>query len=165
MLFYGKCSEEENHERSGDRNRMTYNDNRVSKPSRAQRVFFRVRDLLFIAAVLAIALTFFLLSKRDLSGSSLEAHVYIDGELVDRIVLETGVDKDYSYPVRPAVRLHQYPDRTIAVIVSDCPDKTCINTGKIGKPGAFAACVPNRVLVTIVETDMTDTTQEVDVVT
>lgn len=165
MLFCGKCSKEENHEWSGDRNRMNHNDNSDSKPSRAQRVFFRARDLLFIAVVLAIALTFFLVSRRNVSDSFLEAHVYIDGELVDRIELQTGVEQDYSYASRPAVRLHQYADRTIAVIVSDCPDKTCIKTGKIGKPGAFVACVPNRVLVTIVETDMTDTTQEVDVVT
>ncbi|NMA17320.1 MAG: NusG domain II-containing protein [Clostridiaceae bacterium] len=144
---------------------MMYNDKSDSKPSRAQRVFFRARDLLFLAIVLAIALTFFLLSSKDVSGSSLEAHVYIDGELVDRIVLQAGVDKDYSYASRPTVQLHQYADQTVAVIVSDCPDKTCINTGRIGKPGAFVACVPNRFLVTIVATEMTDTTQEVDVVT
>lgn len=165
MLFCGKCSKEENHERSGDQIRMTHDDNKASKPSRAQRVFFRARDLLFLAIVLAIALTFFLLSSKDVSGSSLEAHVYIDGELVDRIVLQAGVDKDYSYASRPAIQLHQYADQTVAVIVSDCPDKTCINTGRIGKPGAFVACVPNRFLVTIIATEMTDTTQEVDVVT
>ncbi len=161
MLFCRKCSKQEDHERSDDRNLVTHDD----KPSRAQRVFFRARDLLFLVVLLAIALTFFLLSRKDVSSSSLEAQVYIDGELVDRIVLKAGVDQDHRFAARPAVRLHQYADRTIAVIVSDCPDKTCINTGKIGKPGAFAACVPNRVLVVIVETGTTDSIQEVDVVT
>ncbi|MCR4427149.1 MAG: NusG domain II-containing protein [Firmicutes bacterium] len=35
------------------------------------------------------------------------------------------------------------------VIASPCPDKICISMGWLSREGDFAACLPNRVLVTV----------------
>jgi len=38
---------------------------------------------------------------------------------------------------------------TVRVISSPCPEKICIKTGRISKPGQWIACLPNRVFITI----------------
>lgn len=38
----------------------------------------------------------------------------------------------------------------VRVIDSDCPDKICINRGWINRPTAPIACLPNRVIVSVV---------------
>lgn len=40
-------------------------------------------------------------------------------------------------------------DNEIAFVDSDCPDKTCIRQGFIGNSGEYAACLPNRLILTI----------------
>ncbi len=38
----------------------------------------------------------------------------------------------------------------IRVLKSDCPQKICVQTGWISKPGQTIICVPNKVLIEIV---------------
>ena len=38
---------------------------------------------------------------------------------------------------------------TIAITESDCPDRVCINTGKISKEGQSIICVPGEIVITV----------------
>ena len=40
-------------------------------------------------------------------------------------------------------------DGTVRVTSSPCPEKICIKTGRISKPGQWIACLPNRVFISI----------------
>ncbi len=40
-------------------------------------------------------------------------------------------------------------DGTVRVVSSPCPEKICIKTGRISKPGQWIACLPNRVFISI----------------
>lgn len=40
-------------------------------------------------------------------------------------------------------------DESIAMIEADCPDKVCLNTGFISKPGESIVCLPHKVMVQI----------------
>ncbi|MDO8880014.1 MAG: NusG domain II-containing protein [Coriobacteriia bacterium] len=40
-------------------------------------------------------------------------------------------------------------DGAVAVTEADCPDHTCVRTGRISAPGSVIACVPNGVIVRI----------------
>jgi hypothetical protein len=40
-------------------------------------------------------------------------------------------------------------DGTVEVVSSPCPQKICIKTGRISKPGQWIACLPNRVFISI----------------
>jgi len=40
-------------------------------------------------------------------------------------------------------------DGAVRVISSPCPEKICIKTGAISKPGQWIACLPNRVFISI----------------
>jgi hypothetical protein len=37
----------------------------------------------------------------------------------------------------------------VQVISSPCPEKICVKTGRISKPGQWIACLPNRVFISI----------------
>ena len=38
---------------------------------------------------------------------------------------------------------------SVEVLSSPCPEKICIKTGRISKPGQWIACLPNRVFISI----------------
>ena len=40
-------------------------------------------------------------------------------------------------------------DGAVRVVSSPCPEKICIKTGRISKPGQWIACLPNRVFISI----------------
>ena len=39
--------------------------------------------------------------------------------------------------------------KTVRIIDSPCPNKTCIAAGAISKPGQWVACLPNQVFVSV----------------
>ena len=58
-----------------------------------------------------------------------EATVHVPGPLGDTVV---------------AIR-----DGAVEVLSSPCPEKICIKTGKVSKPGQWIACLPNKVFVAV----------------
>ncbi len=57
------------------------------------------------------------------------------GEVVNKIVIEDG----YCYMEE-----------------AECPDHLCIKQGKVNKSGQTIVCLPNRVVVTVVDSDSSD---------
>lgn len=47
-------------------------------------------------------------------------------------------------------------DQKVRVISSACPDKLCIHSGWIDRPGQMLVCLPNRVVVKIVSDQQQD---------
>lgn len=118
-------------------------------------VFSRRRDLFVIAGLLAVAAALHLLSQAAAGrGAELprEAEVWHQGQLVERIPMRSGEERDFHFSWNEAVVLHRYADGSVAFILSDCPDQVCVRTGRLRDPGRFAACLPNQVLVTVVAT-------------
>jgi len=52
----------------------------------------------------------------------------------------------------------------IRVLEADCPDRVCVVTGWLSRPGQLAACVPGRLLVRMVDASEGDPSGDVDVV-
>ena len=73
--------------------------------------------------------------------------LYVDNKPQSRIDLTK--DGDIRVPGRENVVL-RVKKRSVAFIISDCPDKVCIKTGYISQPGQAAVCLPNRTAVKIV---------------
>ena len=71
------------------------------------------------------------------------AVIEADGKEVKRISLKDNADVEIN-GVKIIVE-----DGCAWVEHSDCPDKTCVKTGKISKTGQRAVCLPNRVMVYI----------------
>ncbi len=103
--------------------------------------FFKPADFIIIIIFAVIALLFFLPQK----GQAQKAVITKDGEIFAEIVMTDNTDETIAVG-NVTIKIE---GRTVAVTDSDCPDKTCVKTGKLTKAGQGSACVPNRVSVFI----------------
>lgn len=98
-------------------------------------------DIALFVIIIAIAVTGILLMSG--SGGGKTATVRVDGIALRKVDL--GVDQIFKVgDVTLKVK-----DGSIAFIESDCPHKECIKAGWMRIPGSSAACLPNRVSVTV----------------
>ena len=111
-------------------------------------------DIIIIAALLAIALAgvyiYFFSTRND------QAVIVI---LVDGVTTETyplyqaGRDEFLDVPgVNGITRVH-LQDGRVCVVESACPDKICVQTGWISNSARPIACLPNRVIIKIIDAD------------
>ncbi len=65
------------------------------------------------------------------------------------------LDRDTPIPVPGPIGTTEViiENRLVRVVDSPCPEKLCIRMGAISTPGAWIACLPNRVFVHIVGRD------------
>lgn len=82
------------------------------------------------------------------------AEIRQDGQVVQRVQL-TGHTGITEFPVNFAqdgqlrhnhIRVE---NEKIAVDEADCPDKICVHTGAISKPGEIIACLPHKLIIEI----------------
>lgn len=104
------------------------------------------QDVVLIAVLLAFAGALGLWFQFRPAGS-LTAVVEENGKVVQRIDLDrqTGAE-EIDLGGQYHVKLLAEPG-TISFLSSDCPDKICIRTGKLTRPGQSAVCLPARVSV------------------
>lgn len=123
-----------------------------SKIKKRLRLFSRA-DIILIALIAAVSAVIWLINRSMYSGVAARAEVYYYSELVETIDLGEGNGRYFSIPQNENVVLFLDGKGNIQFIKSDCPDKVCINTGKIRVPGQYAACLPNGIVVKIVAAD------------
>jgi hypothetical protein len=122
------------------------------------RVRFRALDVaIFLFALLIIGL--------------ISLQTYVRGRGTPEITIEaagapaagrnTGreAEQQWIYPLDAETTLRvpgplgetvvEIKDGAVRVISSPCPEKICIKTGRISKPGQWIACLPNRVFISI----------------
>lgn len=111
----------------------------------------RIGDILVVVAVtlLAVASLLFGLGTKT-AQTALEAQIYQNGRLIqvvklDKVTAPTEIRLDGA-----AANTLLAEHGRICYEHSDCPDKTCVHTGWLSRPGQIAACLPNRTLVKIV---------------
>lgn len=107
--------------------------------------------MIIIGVILVFAVLFMVLYRTKFSDQPAVAEIYYYSDLVETVKLDKKVDKIFSIPQNSHVVFHLYEDGTLRFEESDCPDKVCINTGKIGMVGQSAACLPNGIVVKIVQ--------------
>jgi len=115
--------------------------------------FFKKTDLIIIISILVVSLITWITYNYIFSEKSAKAEIYYYSELVETVDLGSGIDKTFTIPQDEHVILHLYKDGSIRFEESDCPDKVCINAGKLNTVGQFAACLPNGVVVKIIPAD------------
>lgn len=105
---------------------------------------FKKTDLLIISVCLLVALIAFLPSFLS-ADEDLTAVIISDGETVTEITLTEQTDE--TIEINSTVIIAE--GKSIYFKESDCPDNTCVRTGKLDSAGESAACIPNRVSVYI----------------
>ena len=110
--------------------------------------------IVLVGAVIAIVLLF---SQK--SGTTVE--VRVSGQVVKSFSLEDTV----TYEIEGAgggKNILRIEDGEAWVEEADCPDKLCVNMGKISRVGQSVVCLPHEVVVEIVGEK--NTADDVDVV-
>ncbi len=119
-------------------------------------------DMIIILFMLLISFLSYIIYQSHSSINSPKAEIYYYSELVETVALDQGVDRIFSVKGKENVVFHLFEDGSICFEKSNCPDKLCIKTGKISKPGQFAACLPNRLLLKIISTN--DDNRDADII-
>ncbi|MFA6621560.1 MAG: NusG domain II-containing protein [Candidatus Caldatribacteriota bacterium] len=119
-------------------------------------------DIIIILFILLISFFSYLIYQNQVSNNPLRAEIYHYSELVETVPLDQGIDRIFSVKENENVIFHLFINGNICFEESDCPDKLCIKTGKISKPGQFAACLPNGLLLKIVSADYNN--RDVDII-
>ena len=115
--------------------------------------FIKKKDFLVVAVLLLISCIGLLVFTNIYGKSNKKAEIYYESELIMTIDLNEKVDKTIVLPQNENVIFHQHEDGSIGFEASDCPDKVCINSGKLSHVGSSAACLPNKVILKIVPID------------
>jgi len=111
---------------------------------------FRKTDFVVIVVIIAAAGLFWIVYNSIFSGKAAKAEIYYYSELVETVDLVPGQEKIFSIPQEEDVVFRLDKEGNIQFIQSDCPDKVCINAGKLHMVGQSAACLPNGIVVKIV---------------
>jgi len=106
-------------------------------------------EALVIGGVFLAALFVIVLLVRSHPTESVVCQIFYKNQLAQTVSLDK--DQIFHFSQNPAV-VFQVKDGAIAFVASDCPDKICVKTGFISHPGQMAACLPNHVVIKIVET-------------
>jgi hypothetical protein len=128
-------------------NRSEENDNLTDpipdqdKVSRKKKIKY---DLILIAAFLLVsfaALAFSLIGRSEGATVTVEQN----GEKV----AEYPLDADGVYPLNGGTNLLVIEGGEVYMSEANCPDHTCIKTGRISFAGERIVCLPNRIAIII----------------
>ncbi len=103
-------------------------------------LFSKADIILFIILLLIAAGGIALMSG---GGEAQTAIIRQNGEIMKEVSLYT----DQTFSVGDTVI--QVKNGAVAFIGSDCPHQECVHSGWLKYPGDTAACLPNRVSITI----------------
>lgn len=101
-------------------------------------------ELVMIAAMLLLSLTLVLVISLTKEEGAV-AVVEIDGDEVATYSLDT----DGEYVLNGGTNVLVIEDGCAYLSYAECPDHTCVRTGKIRYVGESIVCLPNRLSVTV----------------
>ena len=124
--------------------------------------YFKKYDIFIILFILIISFLSWFFYQYFISAESPKAEIYYYSKLVKTVDLGQDTERLFSIEENPNVVFHLFEDGSIRFEESDCPHQLCVKAGKISRPGEFAACLPNGIILKIVPSDNKD--REVDIV-
>ena len=120
-------------------------EEKVGEKSKRKKIF---ADLTLILALIFVGLSVFLimeLTRKDGAYISVE----VDGAEAQVISLS----EDGTYVLGDGSNVLVVEGGEAYMKHADCPDGTCIRTGKISRTGEKIVCLPNRVYITVMGAD------------
>lgn len=105
-------------------------------------------NLIFALVLLAAAAALYYWTRpKPASAAELEALVDFGSDITETVPLDE--DHDYLYDVGDYIVHLQVKDGAISFLDSQCSDHVCEQFGWLSQEGAWAACVPAGVYVTV----------------
>lgn len=104
---------------------------------------FKKADIVLFASAAAFALLFFAVFFMQKGAI---AHVFVDGQEEFTFDLSRTAEAEIIELEHNKIEVGS---GYIRFIEADCPDKKCIAFGKLTRPGQSAACVPEKIVITV----------------
>ncbi len=122
----------------------------------------RWTDLLCLSLIFGLALAYFFW-PREAGSTGRLAQIDFEGRVVMALPLHAGQEERvFSLPGQEQVEFKLYKDGSIAFYHANCPDQICVRTGHLSRVGDFAACVPNRMSIQILQEEGGDQAEAPD---
>lgn len=131
------------------------------------RQWLRYGDFLVVILTVALAVTLLWMAPRLLSSQSATAVLVQDGQVIrqwsEQELKTDGEESIISHGFHYRIA---WQDGRIRFAEADCPDKVCVRTGWLSRPGSVAACIPGNLILkeSINQEPGSTETDEVDVV-
>lgn len=120
------------------------------------------RDIIFIGVLLVVALIAFFVVDKFIKKDGNKVVIKVDREIV-KIVNLTDTNNIIVNGYDGGTNTVVIENGTVYMTEADCPDKICVNTGKISKIGETIVCLPHRVVVEIQgEVSQSDSDDSID---
>ena len=106
-----------------------------------------------LIAVIIIINTFIILygGRNAVKQNSKIAYIYSDNKLYGEYVLTDDVKEEIKIESDTGYNILHIEDGQIWIHDASCPDKICISQGKISYDGEIIVCLPNKMLIKIVD--------------
>ena len=109
-------------------------------------------DIGLIAAIIIINVFFIFYGGRNVQkASSKIAYIYSENQLFREYVLDDDVSDEVKIKTEKGYNILHIEDGQIWIHDASCPDKICISQGKISHDGEIIVCLPNKMLIKIVD--------------
>jgi hypothetical protein len=107
-------------------------------------------DLLIIFILICAGLTWYLQDYfRPDSGNNL-AVIEVNGKHYQSVPMNENAKYLINFPDNKYIEVTiENQEAWISKLTVDCPEKICIKTGKISKPGESIVCLPNKTVIYI----------------
>lgn len=107
-------------------------------------------DIILIICVGIIAALIFIWHQIPFnSDDQIIAVITRDNEIKSQIDLNKLNQQQYIYFNEEIKQVILVEKGKIRFLESECPDKTCVKTGWLTKPGAKAVCIPSKTVITV----------------
>ncbi|CAL81929.1 NusG domain II-containing protein [Clostridium botulinum] len=115
-------------------------------------VIYIVSILLALSVISIIFFKFFVKSENAV------AVIKQNGKIIEKVDLSKVKEKrqlkiNYNDKDHKGYNVIEIDKGSIRFIDADCPDKVCIKSGVLKKPGETAACLPHKIIITIEKND------------
>ncbi|HDK7139991.1 TPA: NusG domain II-containing protein [Clostridium botulinum] len=115
-------------------------------------VIYIVSVLLVLSVISIIFFKFFVKSENAV------AVIKQNGKIIEKVDLSKVKEKrqlkiNYNDKDHKGYNIIEIDKGSIRFIDADCPDKVCIKSGVLKKPGETAACLPHKLIITIEKND------------
>jgi len=124
-------------------------DNKIN--TEKDKYIIKKGDIYIIAAVLFLTLVSIIVPGIFSAGNNIRPKAVIiqDNKVIKEINLEK-IDKAERFEIRGYYNITVLMEQgRIRFEEADCPDKLCVKTGWLSKPGDTAICLPARVIIKI----------------
>ena len=110
------------------------------------RQIFKTKDVILLAILLIVAIvSFFIIHSKP--NENLEAVIVKDNQTY-KIINLNEVEQPYQINIDGSIPvIISVEKNSIYFKNSECPDKICVNTGRLSKAGDIAVCLPAKISI------------------